>query len=63
MLTQVQRRGNSLAVCIPKPFALGAGLEQGTPVEIKADLICTLPAPIVAEVLGKLGVLLSPLQV
>jgi len=48
-------------VRIPKPLALEAGLEQGTPVEIKADLICTLPAPIVAEVLGKLGVLLSPL--
>jgi len=29
----------------------------------KADRICTLPAPIVAEVLEKLGVLLSPLQV
>ncbi len=61
MLTQVQRWGNNLAVRILDPLALEAGLEQGTPVEIKADLICTLPAPIVAEVLEKLGVLLSPL--
>jgi len=34
MLTQVQRWGNSLAVRIPKPFAIEAGLEQDTPVEM-----------------------------
>ena len=34
MLTQVQRWGNSLAIRIPKPLAVEAGLEQGNPVEI-----------------------------
>jgi antitoxin MazE len=34
MLTQVQRWGNSLAVRIPKPFAIEAGLEQDTPIEM-----------------------------
>ncbi len=34
MLTQVQRWGNSLAVRIPKPFAIEVGLEQDATVEI-----------------------------
>jgi antitoxin MazE len=34
MLTRVQKWGNSLAVRIPKPFAIEAGLEQDTQVEM-----------------------------
>lgn len=34
MLTEVQKWGNSLAVRIPKPFAIEAGLEQNMTVEI-----------------------------
>jgi antitoxin MazE len=34
MLTRVQKWGNSLAVRIPKPFAVEAGLEQDTQVEM-----------------------------
>jgi antitoxin MazE len=34
MLTRVQKWGNSLAVRIPKPFAVEAGLGQDTQVEM-----------------------------
>jgi antitoxin MazE len=34
MLTRIQKWGNSLAVRIPKPFAIEAGLEQDTQVEM-----------------------------
>ena len=34
MRTRVQMWGNSLAVRIPKPVALDAGLESGAPVEV-----------------------------
>ncbi len=34
MKSRVQKWGNSLAVRIPKPIALDAGLERGAPVEV-----------------------------
>lgn len=49
MLTKVQKWGNSLALRIPKPFALDAQLENDSLVEIsfvKGQIIVTpLPAP------------------
>ena len=49
MLTKVQRWGNSLALRIPKAFALDANLEDDSAVEIsvvKGKLIIT---PVVAQ--------------
>jgi antitoxin MazE len=37
MLTTIQRWGNSLAVRIPKPFALETALEENTEVDISVD--------------------------
>jgi antitoxin MazE len=37
MLTTVQRWGNSLAVRIPKPFALQAALEENSEVDISVE--------------------------
>jgi len=34
MIIHVQKWGNSLAVRIPKPFAIEVGLEKDTPVEV-----------------------------
>ena len=34
MKSRIQKWGNSLAVRIPKPVALDAGLESGAPVEV-----------------------------
>ena len=34
MRTQVQKWGNSLALRIPKPFAIEIGLQRNSPVEI-----------------------------
>lgn len=49
MLTKVQKWGNSLALRIPKPFALDAQLENDSLVEIsfvKGQIIVTpIPAP------------------
>lgn len=46
MLTTIQRWGNSLAVRIPKPFALEAALEENSPVDISIDgnrIVVTAP--------------------
>ncbi|MGH7605305.1 MAG: AbrB/MazE/SpoVT family DNA-binding domain-containing protein [Gemmatimonadaceae bacterium] len=37
MITTVQRWGNSLAIRIPKPFALETELSENTQVEIELD--------------------------
>jgi antitoxin MazE len=37
MVTTVQRWGNSLAVRIPKPFALQAALEENSEVDISVE--------------------------
>jgi antitoxin MazE len=37
LITTIQRWGNSLAVRIPKPFALGAALEENSEVDISLD--------------------------
>jgi len=34
MRTKIQKWGNSLALRIPKPFAIEAGMDKDTPVEI-----------------------------
>lgn len=46
MLTTIQRWGNSLAVRIPKPFALQASLEENSEVDIsvEGDRIVVSPA-------------------
>ena len=46
MLTTVQRWGNSLAVRIPKPFALQADLQENSEVDIsvEGDRIVVSPA-------------------
>ena len=46
MLTTIQRWGNSLAVRIPKPFALQADLEENSEVDIsvEGDRIVVSPA-------------------
>jgi antitoxin MazE len=46
MRTKIQRWGNSLAVRIPKAFAVDMGLEEDTPVEIgvvEGDLVVSPP--------------------
>jgi antitoxin MazE len=37
MITTVQRWGNSLAIRIPKPFALETGLQENSEVDISLD--------------------------
>lgn len=37
MLTTIQRWGNSLAIRIPKPFALQTGLEEHSEVDISVE--------------------------
>lgn len=46
MLTTIQRWGNSLAVRIPKPFAMQADLSENTEVDIslEGDRIVVSPA-------------------
>ena len=46
MVTTVQRWGNSLAIRIPKPFAIQARLDEDTDVEItvEGDRIIITPA-------------------
>lgn len=46
MLTTIQRWGNSLAIRIPKPFALQADLEEDSEVDIsvEGDRIVVSPA-------------------
>lgn len=46
MLTSIQRWGNSLAIRIPKAFALQAELDEHTPVDlaIEGDSIVVRPA-------------------
>ena len=59
METRVQKWGNSLALRIPKPFALELGLEADSPVEIAlADgrLVVTplaRPAPSLEQLLAR----------
>ncbi|HXU44007.1 MAG TPA: AbrB/MazE/SpoVT family DNA-binding domain-containing protein [Thermoanaerobaculia bacterium] len=47
---KIQRWGNSLAVRIPKAFALGVGFDEDTPVEISVSdgdlVISALPTPV-----------------
>ena len=48
MQTRVQKWGNSLAVRIPKSFAVQARLEQGTPIEVSlrdGELVITARKP------------------
>ncbi len=47
MLTTVQRWGNSLAIRIPKPFALQTDLQENCEVDISVDgdRIVVSPAP------------------
>jgi antitoxin MazE len=49
MKSSMQRWGNSLAVRIPKSFAVEIGVEQGSPIEISLQdgrlLISPVPAP------------------
>ena len=48
MLTKVQKWGNSLALRIPKAFAVDARLEHNSPVEISLvdDKIVITPLPV-----------------
>lgn len=48
MRTQIRRWGNSLAVRIPKPFALDLGLDQESTVEVAVEEGCLVirPAPV-----------------
>ncbi|MGH9420267.1 MAG: AbrB/MazE/SpoVT family DNA-binding domain-containing protein [Thermoanaerobaculia bacterium] len=47
MLTTIQRWGNSLAIRIPKPFALETALRENSEVDISldGDRIVVSPAP------------------
>lgn len=61
MLTKIQKWGNSLALRIPKAFAVDAHLEQDSPVEIHLvdDKIVITPLPTPQWTLEKLLVGIS----
>ena len=48
MRVRVQKWGNSLAIRIPKPFAVEAGVEQGAEVELAVSRGRLVAAPIAA---------------
>ena len=52
MKTRVQKWGNSLALRIPKSFAVEAGLDQGAVVDlalVDGTIIVTPPGPVTLE--------------
>lgn len=49
MRVRVQKWGNSLAIRIPKPFAVEAGVQQGSEVELAVSRGRLVAAPIAAE--------------
>jgi antitoxin MazE len=49
MLTKVQKWGNSLALRIPKAFAVDAGLEDDSAVEISLEDGRIIVKPVVAQ--------------
>jgi antitoxin MazE len=59
MRTEIQRRGNSLAVRIPKPFAAEADLEQQSEVDVAVVdgtlVITPSPAPALEELLAQVN--------
>ena len=46
MRVRVQKWGNSLALRIPKPFAVDAGVEQGTVVDVSVSEGRLIAAPV-----------------
>ena len=49
MLVLVQKWGNSLALRIPKPFAVDAGVEAGTVVDVSMSEGRLIAAPVRAQ--------------
>jgi len=49
MLVRVQKWGNSLALRIPKPFAVDAGVEAGTVVDVSMSEGRLIAAPVRAQ--------------
>lgn len=47
MTTRVQKWGNSLALRIPKPLAIEAGLKDGSPVELSLQEGKLIIAPVI----------------
>ncbi len=46
MITTVQKWGNSLGVRIPKPFAVGKDLREGTRIDMREEKDCLVIVPI-----------------
>ena len=50
MRSRIQKWGNSLAVRIPRSFALEVGLDRDAPVELSVERGRVVVAPVIADV-------------